>query len=80
MEGYARPCITARVGNALNSGYVFVNTDRCPQSAQVDDVPDPGGMNQRIGILVSLVTAHPDSQPRSGYSQSRPASPKHQQP
>ena len=39
-----------------------------PQPVQLEDVPDPHGMNRWAGIPASLVTAHRDSQPRSGHS------------
>jgi hypothetical protein len=31
---------------------------------QLDDIPDPDGTNRLVGILASLVTSHPDSQPQ----------------
>ncbi len=36
-----------------------VSAGQCPQPVQLDDVPDPDGMNRWVGILASLVTAHP---------------------
>ena len=36
-----------------------VRRQQRPQPVQLEDVPDPDGVNQRVGVLASLVAAHP---------------------
>jgi hypothetical protein len=44
-------------------GYLLSNTPSSASAVQLDDIPDPDDTNRLVGILASLVTSHPDSQP-----------------
>jgi len=39
--------------------HVRKSAEEGPQPVQLVDVPDPDGVNRRVGVLASLVIAHP---------------------
>jgi hypothetical protein len=57
VEDYAFLYIYTPRRNALNT-HVRKSAGQRPHVVQLEDVPDPDGMNRRAGILTPLVTAH----------------------
>ena len=58
MSDYAWLCTKrAHVQRSLIG--MCVRRQQRPQPVQLEDVPDPDGVNQRVGVLASLVAAHP---------------------